>query len=245
MFDSQWPYTITEVWVQNLKLNVNKRRRALAEIVGTLVMVAITLVTGAAVFGWINGQAGSSENAYGQSVANNINFLNERFVLVSQTFTASPSGPCTGGSTPNFQCSTAGFWIYNNGQVGFTLNTIRIRNLTDIPSTAANPNPLNIMFYSVCTISSTDCGFKAYDKAGTLICSSTAALPSLPGFYQSSGVPTVLSQNQLSANPYQITMPTAATCSAGDQYLYDGVAYTFTFTGLYGNVFQTTLTVNG
>jgi len=214
-------------------------------------MVAITLIAGAAVFGWINGQAGTSESAYGQSVASNINFLNERFVPVSQTFTGAGSGnACSGGSSPNFQCTGANFWIYNNGQVGFTLYTLRIKNLTDIPSGAANPSPLNILFYSVCTVSSSACGFVAYNKAGTTtVCSNAGVLPNLPGFYQyngvSNGVPALLLQNQLSANPYQITMPTAATCSAGAQYLYDGIAYTFTFTGLYGNTFQTTLTVNG
>lgn len=210
-------------------------------------MVAITLIAGAAVFGWINGQAGSSENAYGQSVANNVNFLKERYVVVSQTFTGSGSGnSCSGGNSPNFQCTGADFWIYNNGQVGFTLYTIRIRNLTDIPSNAANHNPLNILFYSVCTVSSSACGFVAYDKAGvSTVCSNTAALPILWGFYQNNGMPSVLPQSQLSANPYQITMPTALICSAGAMYLYDGLAYTVTFTGLYGNSYQTTFTVSG
>ena len=81
-------------------------------------------------------------------------------------------------------------------------------------------------------------------------CFDTLALTLLqPGFYQSPdgvpSVPAVLSQGQLSTNPYQITMPTASTCSAGAMYLYDGVTYTFTFTGLYGNTLSTTVTVNG
>jgi flagellin-like protein len=232
-----------------LKLSGHKKRRGLAEIVGTLIMVAITLVAGAGVFGWINGQAGSSENAYGQSVANNVNFLKERFVPVSQTFTGAGAGnSCSGGTSPNFQCTGVNFWIYNNGQVAFTLYTIQIRNLTNIPLSAANHNPLNILFYSVCTVSSSTCGFEAYNKAGTsTVCSSNAALPTQNGFFQGPGVsvPAVLAQNTLSPNAYQITMPTGITCSAGAQYLFDGIVYTVTFSGLYGNTFQTTLTVNG
>jgi hypothetical protein len=219
-------------------------------------MVAITLIAGAAVFGWINGQAGSSENAVGQSVANNVNFLKERFVVVSQTFTGSGlRNSCSGGNSPNFQCKGADFWIYNNGQVGFTLYTIRVRNLTDIPSNAANHDPLNILFYSVCTVSSSACGFVAYDKAGvSAVCSNNGSsiFPSAPilnGFYQTMGgnyaMPAVLAQNTLSANPYQITMPTSSTCSAGAMFLYDGLTYTVTFAGLYGNSYQTTFTVSG
>jgi len=220
-------------------------------------MLAVTLIAGSAVFGWINGQAASSESAYGQSVANNVNFLNERFVVLTETFSgAGTGGACGGGTSPNYQCTGASFWIYNTGQVGFTLLTLRIKNLTDIPKSAANPNPLNILFYAAsttgCAATSQTCGFVAYSQAGTL-CSSTVQFnPATlqPGFYQTiSGNPTPpiqpLLRGQLSVNPYQVTMPTALTCSAGVMYLYDGIAYTFTFTGLYGSSFSTTVTVNG
>jgi len=233
-----------------LKLSLKRRRVAVSEIIGTLIMIAITLVAGAAVFGFVNGQAKNAEGAYGASVANNVNFLRERFSPVSQLFTGSGGGACSGGTAPYYQCLGASFWIYNNGAIAFTLGTIQIKNLTDIPASAANPNPLNIVFYTVCSTSSSSCGFIAYNKAGsTTICSSNAALPTLNGFYQKisgvNSVPATLALNTLSSNPYQITMPTTATCSAGAQYLYDTVAYVFTFTGLYGNVYQTTLTVNG
>ena len=231
-----------------MKLSVNRKRVAVSELMGTLIMVSITLVAGAAVFGWVNGQAGTSESAYGVSVSKNVNFLNERFVEVTQTFTGTGGGgACAGGTSPNFQCTGANFWTYNNGQVGFTLYTLQIKNLTNIPSGAANPAPLNIRFYSVCSVSSSTCGFVAYNKAGTsTLCSNTAVLPTLNGFYQTGpAIPAVLAQGQLSPNPYQITMPTGGTCGAGAQYLYDGITYTFTFTGLYGNTFTTTVTVNG
>ena len=37
------------------------KRRAISELVGTLLMVAITLVAGAAAFSWVNSQTTSSE----------------------------------------------------------------------------------------------------------------------------------------------------------------------------------------
>jgi len=217
-----------------LKLIVNRRRVAVSELVGTLIMVAITLVAGAAVFGWINGQAGTSENAYGVSVANNVNFLRERFVVVTQTFTGTgTNGACAGGTSPNLQCTGANFWVYNNGQISFTLGSLRIKNLTNIPSSAANHNPLNLLLYSSC--SGTNCGYVAYDKLGaTVICSNTTPLPGLSN----------LAIGSLSSSPYQISMP--SSCGAqGPLYLYDGLSYTFAFTGLYGNTFTTTVTVNG
>ena len=126
---------------RNLKIFKGKRRKGLSELVGTLAMVSITLVAGAAVFGWINGQANSSETAYGVSVANNINFLRERFVVVTQSFSTN-GGSCSGS------CNQLSFWAYNDGQITFSLLTVRIQNLTDIPSGAVNKNPLNILFYA-------------------------------------------------------------------------------------------------
>jgi flagellin-like protein len=249
-----------------LKLIVNRKRVAVSELLGTLIMVAITLVAGAAVFGWINGQAGTSENAYGASVANNVNFLKERFVPVTQTFSASPSGgACStvGGTNPHYYCNLLSFWVYNAGQITFRMYTVKIQNLTDIPSglgacSTAGGCPLNILFFagsttSCATANPQNCGFIVYNKAGTAaVCTDAAAWattglsPYQPGFYQNGAVPASLAQGQLTANPYQITMPTTSSCAAGgNQYLYDGLAYTLTFTGLYGNTFTTTVTVNG
>jgi flagellin-like protein len=230
-----------------LKISLKRRRVAVSELVGTLIMVAITLTAGAAVFGWINGQASSSEGAYGASVANNINFLKERFVVVSQSFGEWPSGACTG--TPK-ECTMMSFWIYNSGQVAFTLASLNIYSQSA---------PLDITFYtgsgSACSASSQNCGFIVYSTVtGAQVCSDIGAWQGIvsgdqPGFYlntsPSPSLPTTLGQGVLSPSPYQVAMPTAATCSAGAQYLIDGATYTLTFTGLYGNTVSTSVTVNG
>jgi flagellin-like protein len=252
---------------RNLKISMRKRRRGLSELMGTLIMVTITLIAGAAVFGWINGQANSSETAYGVSVANNINFLHERFVVVTQSFSASPpqnpSIACStvGGANPHYYCTLLTFWVYNSGQVGFNLYSVRIQNLSDIPNgfgicATSGGCPLNVLFFpassSACSSNPQTCGFVVFNKAGTSqICYDAAAFTTAgsiyqPGFYQNGLPPTTLAQGLLTPNPYEITMPTASTCPGGGaQYLYDGLAYTLTFTGLYGNSLSTTVTVNG
>ena len=242
-----------------------RKRRAISELMGTLIMVTITLVAGAAVFGWINGQANSSETAYGASVASNINFLRERFVPVTQSFSGPAGAACStvGGSSPHYYCNLFNFWVYNAGQITFQMYTVRIQNLTDIPNglgacSTSGGCPLNILFFAgssaSCAASNPQtCGFIVYNKAGTsAVCTDTAAwtnsgaAPNQPGFYQNGAIPPTLAQGQLTSNPYQITMPTSSSCAAGgNQYLYDGLAYTLTFTGLYGNTVSTTVTVNG
>ena len=126
-----------------MKLIVNWRRVAVSELVGTLIMVAITLIAGAAVFGWVNGQAGNSESAYGASVANNVNFLRERFVIVATNFTS-----CS-GSSPSRTCTTLGVYLYNSGQL--TDNISRITNSTPPGTTFVTFGPVSVTA-SGCTV---------------------------------------------------------------------------------------------
>jgi archaellum component FlaF (FlaF/FlaG flagellin family) len=102
-----------------MKFRGCKKRLAVAEIMGTLIMIAITLIAGAAVFGWIDGQAGSSENAYGQSVANNVNFLKESFTAVATQVLG-----CSGGT-----CNTLNLTLYNRGEVLLNVSSIAIATL--------------------------------------------------------------------------------------------------------------------
>jgi hypothetical protein len=207
-----------------LKVRASKKRVAVSELVGTLIMVSITLVAGAAVFGWINGQAGVSEHAYGQSVANNVDFLNERFAPVAVTF---QGGANCGGNG----CTFANFSIYNSGSVSFTLYSVRIQSLSAIPQ------PLDITFYY---LSSAGCqgpnGFCFSATEPSCISTSSGSLVNPPI--------SPLPQSRLSSD-FEIMMPTGAQCSAGALYLDPGSVYTFTLVGLYGNTVSTTVTVTG
>jgi hypothetical protein len=81
---------------------------------GALLMISITLIAGAAAFGFVNGQVGVSASAYGNKAAGNINFLNEREAL---TFVNFPS------PTPLTDTQVT-VWIENIGNIalgGYTL----------------------------------------------------------------------------------------------------------------------------
>ncbi len=82
-----------------------RRRHGLSEVMAAVITIAITVIAGAALFGFINGQAASSENSLGVANAANVNFLNERFVVAQVVYDAYPS---TNEMTVYF---------YNSGQV--------------------------------------------------------------------------------------------------------------------------------
>ncbi len=90
-----------------------KKRAAVSEVLGSLIMVAITLTAGAAVFGFVNGQTGSSANAVGVNAARNINFLNEKEVVIYAAIS---------GASPS---TSANIWVYNYG----SLNPMTITNV--------------------------------------------------------------------------------------------------------------------
>jgi flagellin-like protein len=201
-----------------LKLSRGKRRLAISEIMGTLIMIAVTLVAGAAVFGWVNGQAGSSESAYNASAAGGINYLREHFSPVTYTFAAT-GGPCTGN--PKI-CTIANFWVFNNGQLAFTLATLQIQSAVGTPPASY----LNIIY--------TATGFTAYNSAGTHI----SCVPSTPGF---SGPASPIPVSSLGSPAYTATIPSCV----GVNSIFVGQNYAVTMTGLYGNVVTFQLTANG
>jgi flagellin-like protein len=94
----------------------HKKRRGLSDLVATVLLVAITLISGAALFGYVNGQAAGSENQLGAANEANVNFLKERFVIVDVNF--SQSNPSTSIS----------IWIYNNGVVTLNITQIELYN---------------------------------------------------------------------------------------------------------------------
>jgi hypothetical protein len=176
-------------------------------------MVAITLVAGAAVFGWVNGQAGSSESAYGQSAAQGINYLREHFAPVTYSFSG-----CT-GSVPNRACTVATFYVYNNGQLAFTLYSLQIQ------SAVGNPNPLSILYTST-SFTSSSCT------------PNTQASPALTGPASPVPIGTISNPN------YSVTIP-ACTISGGLVGVVVGQSYVITMAGLYSNVVQFQLTASG
>src|SRR5712692_2311008 len=79
--------------------------------------IAITLVAGAALFGYINDQAANSEQALGSAVGGTANFLNEKFVI----FDLSLAQSCSPQPSP---CATV--WLYNSGEINLQLSSIHL-----------------------------------------------------------------------------------------------------------------------
>ena len=155
-------------------------RLGISELTGTLMMIGITLVAGAGVIGWVNGQTSTSENAYSNSAASGINYLREHFAPVTYTF-----GGCAG--VPRL-CTSAQFWAFNNGQVAFTLASLQIQT----PTGALPGNFLNIIY--------TPTGYTAYNSAGVQL----ACNPSAPGF---SGPASPVPAGTLTSTPYTVNIP--------------------------------------
>ncbi len=194
-------------------------------------MVAITLVAGAAVFGFVNGQAGSSENQYGQAVANNVNYLREHFVIVNVQF-ASNGGSCA-SSGGNKYCNQILVSVYNNGNLALTPKSFTLINTTKTsPSGAAVPQ-----MYIVSTAANTI----AYGKTGLpppAACgagvSSGAAYAGASPVGMSSVPPTV----------FTITLPASCFSTTTSQILV-GASYQLQILGTFGYVAQVQVTASG
>ena len=202
-------------------MRIHRRRSGISEFIAALIMIAITLVAGTAAFGWIMSQAGVSETSYGNSVAVGVNFLNERFTIVSQSFTAGGAA-CGAG-----KCTDANFWLYNTGSVSFTLVSIQVKSLTTPPDN----NAINILFTSAAT----------GGNATVYINGARSSCITAKGWNM--GV-VPLPSGSLSSTPFHFAMP--AACGAIPQlYLFDGTTYTVSLTGLYGNIVTESITPNG
>jgi flagellin-like protein len=90
------------------------RRSGVSELMAAVLTIAITLVAGAALFGFVNGQAAASEQLIGQAAGVNANFLAEKFVIADLSFTQ----------------NTVNIWIYNNGAIDLQIAQVTVYDST-------------------------------------------------------------------------------------------------------------------
>jgi flagellin-like protein len=217
-----------------LRLSRGRKRVALSELIGTLIMVAITLIAGAAVFGFVNGQAGTAENSYAANAANNVNYLREHFVLVNVQFPDSLS-QCA-GTSPNRLCYQIAVSVYNNGNLALTLGEI-----------------------SITSVGTTSAGGTAVPSIIITALIANPAAPSITLSYKGiscgAGVPTSalsfqgttpLPVNSVPPNVYTLTLQASnfSCLSASGPFLVGG-DYQVQAIGTYGNVVTTQVTANG
>lgn len=98
-----------------LKVGLRRRRLGISELVGSVLAIALTIIAGAAVFGYVNGQAGLTEQQYGSSVGVTIDYLQEQFTVVDMSFTSA---------------SQVVVYLYNYGRVAVSPVEVIIYNST-------------------------------------------------------------------------------------------------------------------
>jgi flagellin-like protein len=215
-----------------------RKRRAISEILGTLLMVGITLVAGAAVFGWANGQAGASEQALGQSAANQANYYHESFVVVSIQFSynsGTSTGACkaTGGNTWCDQVSVA---VYNNGQVGLTIQSIVLANASSTSASGSSVPLLRVTF------GLTSAAAGAYNAPSYTCGTTNGPPPTVSENLLQSGVSEPIAKQSSPPTLFTFTLPSSCPTNSG---ILDGALYSVQLVGLYGNTVTSEVTANG
>lgn len=111
-----------------------RRRSGISEVMAAVITIAITIIAGAALFGYINGEAANSENKLGTANAANVNFLNEHFVVAQIVYDKYPASP------------SITIYFYNSGHVVDNFASIEVFNSS--AATTSGYNPVDIMYNS-------------------------------------------------------------------------------------------------
>ncbi len=186
-----------------------KRRVAISEVFGSLLSIAVTVIAGAAVFGYVNNQARVSEVNYANSVANTNNYLAESFKVIDIYFPSS---------------TQIAFWVYNSGNTNLQTFQVRVYGTAGL---------INILYnYTVSGSTKTD---RLYDlRATSAYYFSTCRLSG--SSYEN---PTVSSVNTVISNSILIQLtvpPTTTNCPSYGSTFNTGTTYYVVVTGVYGNV---------
>ena len=210
------------------------KRAGIAEITGSLLMIALTIVAGAAVFGWAITQAGVSEGALGQNAAQQANYYHESFVLVSVQFSYN-GGACqvSGGNTWCNQVSVA---VYNNGGVALTVQNIVLASASTVSASGSSVPKLSV------SLSLTSAAAGTYNMPSYTCGSTSGPPPTVSENLLSSGVSEPIAMESSPPTVFTFTLPTSCAPTSG---ILDGALYSVQVVGLYGNIVTSQVTANG
>lgn len=171
-------------------------------------MLAITIVGGAAVFGYVNTQAGVSELNYANSVGVTNDYLAENFKVIDLYFATS---------------SQLGFWVYNTGHRNFQPFSVRLYD---------SAGQVNVLFNYTGTTTKVD---RVYDlRASSAYYYSTCRLAG--SSYESPTLSTVSAKIQNAQLLLLTIPPTTTNCPSYGKTYTTGTNYYIVVTGLSGNV---------
>ena len=98
----------------NTKKRVNSKKKGVTQVIGTIILLSITLVVGFGLFGYVNSAVANAERAYAIITDQNIKELQESFVIV----------------TANYSSSSVSLWFYNSGNISTSIQSLVIWNDT-------------------------------------------------------------------------------------------------------------------
>lgn len=167
----------------------------------------MTIIAGAAIFGYVNGQAGNSAQAYGQSVGNSVQYLEEKFTVIDMAWTSSTS---------------VTLWIYNTGSIQLGVLQVRFYDSAGL---------VNIL-YNYSSISGTQVT-RVHDLKGTSSsCNINAGSSVSPPLIGSGAFAALISHTAT----LQLTIPSTTTgCPSYGQTIQSGTTYFAVVSGVYGN----------
>ena len=207
-------------------------------------MVAVTLVAGAAVFGFVNGQAATSEGQYGDSVAQNVNYLNEHFEILNVQF---PTSNCQ-GTVPARYCQVLQVSIYNTGNSALVVKSITITG----SASSVSGTPMYVLGTQTSTYAYISSSFSTpisgctpsnsqytYTYTTTTVVSDTTTTV----VTSDTGTTTAaIPQSTMPPAVFTITLPPGPSSCP---WFLDGSNYQIQVLGLYGNSITLQATANG
>ena len=105
-----------------------RSKLAVSAVLGTVLMIGVTVAVGFAAWAWARGAAVNSELNFGNAVNQNVNYLKENFEIANANFSSSSQ-------------TTVTLWIYNSGNSTIYVKSIWVSNITSIQSEKWNPSP--------------------------------------------------------------------------------------------------------
>jgi flagellin-like protein len=99
------------------KLSRRRFGRAVTPVIGTVLMIGVTLAVGFAAWDWARSAAVSSENTFGNAIVSNMNYLKENYVIVNANFSATATQNVT-------------LWFFNSGNATVYIKQTLISNVS-------------------------------------------------------------------------------------------------------------------
>ncbi len=95
-------------------------------VLASIIMISVTLAGGMTIWSYVNTTSASITESYGQDVTNDINNINEDFIITYFGL--------------NSTADTVSIWLYNNGQLDTVIKQLLIWSISNITATSITTN---------------------------------------------------------------------------------------------------------